>query len=204
MCGCKILAGTPDPLSSPYQCMPVVCTSVYHCTRTSPLSSPYQCLSMRAVCTSVYQCTSVPMYQCTSPLSPPYKCMPVVVYLQLAEARSRVAIISQVSACCSHHQCTTGSVMDAWGTPGGRGGEDTPSMPLVTLHVCRTLLLQNICQRRQVGCCASVLCCKGGLLCCASKVGCCAVLPMVALLCFAILCCALLYSAAGSKDRGGS
>ena len=40
------------------------------------------------------------------------------------------------------------------GGPLVRVGGGTPCMPLVTLHVCRTLLLQNICQRRQVGRCS--------------------------------------------------
>ena len=101
---------------------------------------------------------------------------------ELLQCRSHiVGVISSVHTRVSH---------GCMGGPPVRGGG--PSMPLVTLHVRPTLLLQNICHRRQVGCCASVLCCKGGLLCCASKVGCCAVLPMVALLCFAILCCAVL------------
>ena len=164
--------------SGVYQCVPVLhqCASV-----PDPLSSPYQCLSMHAsaVCTR----TLVPalsmhasgglLATCRSQISgrdyQPSQCL-----LQSSPVHHRVS-----------HGCMGGPLVRG---EGGTPSEDTPSMPLVTLHVCRTLLLQNICQRRQVGCFAAKVCC--------------AVLPMHG--CFAILCYSLLCCAAGSKDRGGS
>ena len=98
------------------------------------------------------------------PLSPPYQCMPVLYLHPRSQIGSRlssrpVVVAAITSAPQGQSWVHGGPLVRGGGAPckrGGRGEGGTPSMPLVTLHVCRTLLLQNICQRRQVG--SALLC----------------------------------------------